>query len=264
MESDYPAFGAYSALVALDDRRLLAASDTGRMLVFSPPGAPPSRPNMGLFAGRFEPNKYLVDIEASTRDPATGRIWIAYEGRNAIERFDEGFANPVRVRPPAMRDWPSNTGPEGMLRLSDGRFIVLSEARSRFFGGDFAALLFPSDPVEGAVPIRFELSTADGFRPVDMAQAPGGKILILLRRFGWFPPGFENRILLADPEEIREGGVWSGRQIAAIARPTPTENYEGIATEPLSGGAVRIWLISDDNRSALQRTQLMALRWEPS
>ena len=262
MTSDYPGLGAYSSLTRLDNGRLLAASDTGRMLAFSPPGAPPSRAVMDFFAGRFEPNKYQVDIEAVTRDPARGRIWAAYEGRNAIERFEADFEGAKLARPAAMRGWPGNTGPEGLLRLADGRFLVLSEAHEGLFGGGFSALLFPSDPVEGAEPLRFEFVGPSGFRPVDAAQAPDGRVLILLRRLNWFPPGFENRVVVADPADIRAGVSWRGREIAAIAAPLPTENYEGLAAEPLPGGAVRLWLISDDNRSVLQRTLLMELRWK--
>lgn len=262
MTSDYPGFGAYSALVVLDDGRLFAASDTGRMLVFAPPGEPETRAEMDFFAGRFEPNKYLVDIEGMTRDPASGRIWLAYEGSNAIERFEPGLTDAKRARPPAMRDWPGNTGPEGLLRLVDGRFLVLSESRTKYFGSRFAALLFPGDPVESADPVRFEFEGPAGFRPVDAAELPDGQVLILLRRVTWLPPGFETRIVVADPAEIRAGQTWRGREIAAIAAPQLTENYEGLTAQPLPDGAVRVWLISDDNRSALQRTQLLALRWD--
>lgn len=261
MTSDYPGFGAYSSLTRLGDGRLLATSDTGRMLIFSPPGAPPSPTIMDFFAGRPQPNKFLVDIEAVTRDPASGRIWVAYEGSNAIERFEADYSNARRVQPAAMREWPGNSGPEGMVRLRDGRFLVLSEARDGLFGGAFAALLFPSDPVDGGEPLRFSFEGPPGFRPVDLAQAPDGRVLLLLRQFNWVPPGFENRIVVADPGAIRAGAVWRGREIATITDPLPTENYEGLAAAALPGGAVRLWLISDDNMSALQRTQLMELRW---
>lgn len=262
MTSDYPGFGSYSALVALGDGRLFAASDTGRMLAFAPPGAPRARVEMDFFAGRLEPNKYLVDIEGMTRDPVSGRIWVAYEGCNAIERFEADLTGARRARPPAMRDWPGNTGPEGLLRLADGRFLVLSESRAEYFESRFAALLFPGDPVEGAVPARFAFAGPAGFRPVDAAELPDGRVLILLRKVTWLPPGFESRIVVADPAEIRAGQTWRGREIAAIATRQLSENYEGLTVESLPDGAVRLWLISDDNRSALQRTQLLALRWD--
>lgn len=263
LESDYPGFGSYSALVTLGEGRLFAGSDTGGMLGFAAPGSRSERPQMGRFAGRRQPNKYLADIEGMTRDPVTGRVWVSYEGRNAIERFEPGFTGARQVRPVAMRDWPGNTGPETLLRLSDGRFLVLSEARSRWFGSEHPALLFPSDPVEGAAPIQFAFESSDGFRPVDAAELPDGRVALLMRRFDWLPPGFQTRVLIADPAEIRPGGRWTARTIAAIDMSGPAENYEGLAVEPLSGEAVRLWLISDANRSAIQRTQLLALDWRP-
>lgn len=263
MDSDYPGFGGYSALVRLDDGRLFAASDTGRMVVFAPPGAGPAPAQMGWFAGRREPTKFAVDIEAMTRDPTSGRVWLAYEGRNAIERYEPGLRSPRRVQPAAMRGWPSNTGPETLVRLADGRFLVLSESHGGWFGTGHAGLLFPSDPIEGGEPVRFVMKTPRGLRPVDAAQLPDGRIAVLLRRVQWLPPDFVTRVVVADPAKIREGGTWTGREIAAISSPGPSENYEGLAVEPLPGGAVRLWLISDDNRSAIQRTQLLALDWRP-
>ena len=61
------------------------------------------------------------DTEAATRDPATGTIWVAREGSNSIARIDQAFRGYVSIRPPAMRHWQENGGPEAMVRLADGR-----------------------------------------------------------------------------------------------------------------------------------------------
>lgn len=263
LTSSYPAFGSYSALVPIGGGRFLAASDTGRVLDFGRPGAPASPPTMDFFAGRREYNKFLVDIEAMTRDPASGRIWTAYEGSNTIERFEADFSAPARIRPIAMRGWSGNTGPEAMTRLADGRFLVISEGREGWLGGASPALLFPADPVDGAEPVSFRFRAPDGFRPVDAALLPDGRVLVLVRRFNWLPPSFANRILVADPAQIAVGAEWRGRQIAAITAPLPSDNYEGLAVEPAAAGTVRLWLISDDNRNKFQRTLLLALQWDP-
>ena len=264
LESEYPGFGGYSALVTLGDGLRLAGSDMGRMLVFAPPGNPPGRAVMDQFASRPQPDKHLVDIEGMTRDPVSGRIWVAYEGRNAIERFEPEMIGSGTVRPQAMAGWPGNTGPETLLRLTDGRFIVLSESRLGWLGGGHPALLFPGDPVEGGEPMPFVFETGEGFRPVDAAQLPDGRVAVLLRRFDWILPEFNTRVVIADPGEIRQDRPWRGRPIATIDRSGPSENYEGIAAEELAGGVVRLWLISDHNRSDIQRTQLLELHWGPN
>jgi hypothetical protein len=43
----------------------------------------------------------------------------------------------------------------------------------------------------------------------------------------------------------------------------PRDNFEGLAVVPETDGALTLWLISDDNTAALQRTLLYKLRWQP-
>lgn len=261
LRSRFPAFGSFSAMVSPGPGRLLAVSDAGRMAAFAMPGAPPQPVELGPFAGRRVESKYDVDIEGMTRDPATGRIWVSYEGSNSIERFAADFSGAKRVAPLAMRDWPGNTGPETLVRLADGRFIVISEARSEWLGGYHEALLFASDPVAGAQPREFLFDAPDGFRPVDAAALPDGRVLILLRRVDWLPPGFANRLVVADPAAIRPGMVWRSRPLANVGAPLPSDNYEGLTMVDRGHGVVDIWLISDDNFNPYQRTLLLHLQW---
>lgn len=266
LDSPYTGFGSFSAMVPLGNGRLLAASDTGRAIEFGEPGGPPQPVSIGWFAGRKQPNKYVVDIEAMTRDPKTGRLWVAYEGSNAIERLEPDFTGSRRAHPAGMRDWIGNTGPETMVRLSDGRFIVISEGRGGLSETGYPGLLFAGDPTDGGPATAFHLATRDGFRPVDAALLPDGRVLLLLRRLKWFPPGFASKLIVADPADIRAGQAWSGHEIATIAAPLPSENYEGLAVDEArgDGGAVDIWLISDDNLNPWQRTLLLHLRWDGS
>ena len=257
-------FHGYSALAALDDGTLLAVSDRGRRLRFSPPGASGSA-ELGPFSATDQGDeKRLADVEALTRDPRTGRLWAAYENSNVVELREPGGAI-ERARPAAMQDWPSNAGPEAMVRLADGRFIVLSEGRATWTGAVTHGLLFPGDPVDGAEPVRFRFAPPPGSRPVDLAQLPDGRVLVLTRSIEWgLPPGFSSKLVLADPAQIAEGKTWSGRVVAEIAEPLPTENYEGLAIAPGADGAAVVWLISDDNQSIFQRTLLLKLAWRPN
>src|SRR5690606_4099260 len=115
--------------------------------------------------GRNTETKQSADLEALTRDPATGRLWAAFEAINEIARYEPDFSGVVRVRPVAMRNWPGNAGAEAMVRLRDGRFIVLAEASPHWFAAGSPGLLFPGDPVEGSQPVGFRFATPAGFRP---------------------------------------------------------------------------------------------------
>lgn len=267
MESPNTSFGSYSAMIALDEgRSLLAFSDRGQFLRFPAPGAGSGPVAIGAVLPGSDDFKPLQDMEAATRDPATGRIWIGLEGRNAILRLEEDLSGPQFAYPPAMREWRSNSGPESLVRLTDGRFIVLSERSPAERGGPSEGLLFPGDPLEGHEPLRFLFAPPPGYAPTDMAQLPDGRALILLRRVTiGFPLLFTTRLVIADPAAIREGESWEWREVGALSAAMPRDNYEGLAiTGGEDGGPVTIWLISDHNDAVLiQHTFLLRLEWTP-
>ena len=265
LESSNRHFHGYSGLAILDDGTLLAASDRGRKLLLSPPGTREFRAPMSPFAGPGTAVKWQSDIEALARDSATGRLWVAYEGSNAIARHARDFSGEGQVAPPAMRDWPGNAGPEAMTRLADGRFIALSEGDPSYFAEGAPGLLFPADPVEGSTPVAFRFRPPEDFSPVDMAQLPDGRAIILMRRVDWgLPPGFSGKLVVADPDTIAEGEPWSWEVVADLGPPLPLDNYEGIAVQPVPGGEAVLWLISDDNGSRFQQTLLLKLLWSPN
>ncbi|HEY6817184.1 MAG TPA: esterase-like activity of phytase family protein [Croceibacterium sp.] len=262
LDSPNDDFGGFSALVSLGGGTLLAASDRGSTMEFSTPGTRPSRFRIGYSAVRgYEPTTER-DLEALARDPASGRIWAAFETVNRIERYEADFTASARVWPDAMRSWSVNQGAEAMVRLADGRFIVLAEGTGQWFRGDMPGLLFPTDPVESAEPIRFHLTPPAGFRPVDLAQLPDGRVLILLRKVEWgLPPTFAAKLVVADPAEIAAGRAWRAAPVADLAAPLPADNYEGLTVESDGRGGATLWVISDDNDSRFQRTLLLRLVW---
>jgi hypothetical protein len=249
----------------MDDGTLLAISDRWRKMRFAPPDAPRRPVAFGYFSTLEAGKERRWDLEGVTRDRASGQLWGTYEGSNFIERYDAHFRPTGLVQPPAMRHWPSNSGPEAIVRLADGRFIVLSEGSPRWFDDDLPALLYPGDPVEGARPERFRYLPPEGFRPVDMAELPDGRVVILLRGVRCrLPLRFGGKLVVADPAQIRPGKQWSGREIAALSPPLPIDNYEGLAVRQGEDGRVVLWVISDDNQSTFQRTLLLKLLWRPN
>ena len=270
LTSQYSAFGGYSALVPLPDGRLIAIADNGRRFTFSPPGVPAAPADSGeVLPWRVRPALHRRDdrdTEAATRDPATGTIWVAREGSNSIARVDPAFRGFVSTRPPAMRDWPENGGPEAMVRLADGRFILLEEVTTSLVEPRLHhALLFPRDPLTGVKPMQFTFAGAPEFSTTDMAQLPDGRVLILMRRLLWpLPLRFAGRIMIADPAAIRSGAVWPSIEVAKLTSSLPVDNFEGMAIVPRGDGRVTVWLISDDNHAATQRTLLWKLVVDPA
>jgi hypothetical protein len=258
-------FGGYSALLATDGETLTAISDSATWLRFGRPGSgAPAAPRLGRVGLATEYWDAWVDsdIEAATLDPRTGSRWYAFEKSNRIMRFAPDGKSAQEIRPPAMRDWHENGGPEAMVRLADGRFIVLAEDPPWLSDGGSAGLLFPTDPVTGARPLEFTFRPPLGYHPSDMAALPDGRVMILLRALDPpFPPFFKGMLLVADPAGIAAGREWPWRKLADLAEPLPLDNYEGLAAVPDADG-VTLWLISDDNFAHFQRTLLLELHWQ--
>ncbi|MBV1689916.1 esterase-like activity of phytase family protein [Novosphingobium sp. G106] len=266
LTSDYSAFGGYSALLPRPGGRLMAIGDNARRFEFSPPGVPYARPISAEVLPGFERIRKNRDTEAATQDPATGTVWVAREDSNAISRIDPAFRSFVNIRPVLMHDWPRNVGPEAMVRLHDGRFVVIEEGFTGFFEPRLhPAVLFPRDPLRGDRGVEFSFSGSPNFSVTDMAQLPDGRVLVLQRRLLWpFPLHFGGRITIADPAEIRPGVVWHATEVAKLTSSLPVDNFEGMAIEPRADGRVTVWLISDDNHAVTQRTLLWKMVVDPA
>ena len=263
LDSPNELFGGYSGLVALEDGQLLAVSDLGGWLRFAPPGSESTAPVFGSFARARLRNKHVVDAEAATYDPRTGEVWVAYEGSNSIERSDTVFASTESTRPAAMADWPSNRGAEAMTKLGDGRFLVFGEGSPEWTGAGYPALLFDGDPVDNARAESFSLMLPEGFRATDLAALPDGRVLLLLRSVeNYLPPRFGMKLAIGDPGEIAPGGQWRPKIIGTLPDSVPSDNFEGLAVRGNGDGSLTLWMISDDNHAALQRTLLYRLRWD--
>lgn len=252
-------FGGFSALLALEDGRLRAFSDRGSRFTFVEPGTDAPQPEGTPFTRQAVERGYaddLWDIESTTRDPATGRYWLGFEAVHAIHRYTPA-SEPDGVRLLINEvDWSDNEGAEAMLRLSDGRFMVVPE------GGD-TGLLYPSDPVDGASPARFAVRRpASGYAATDLAQLPDGRVLLLMRNTVVALPPFASLLALGPPP--RAGEVWAPEVVLDLNRAIPRENYEGLAVREMADGRVAVWIISDDNLSVMQRTLLARLVFDPA
>jgi len=260
------AFGGFSSMRILgDDFTLLSDGGTfirfrmgldwaPRELVF---GDLPDGPGRGWL-------KSDRDSESMTTDPATGRTWVGFEQYNAIWRYDAGLTRAERsARPAAMRNWSSNGGPESMVRLADGRFVVIGET-SRPKGSRVGreGLMFPGDPTTpGIKPIRFVyMPPGELYDPSDAVQLPDGRLIVLNRRFS-VPGLFTAKLTLVDPRAIRPGAVVRGREIATLAAPLIHDNYEALAITR-EGDDTILWIASDDNQQFWEWSLLLKFRIE--
>ena len=257
LQSRDPSFGGYSSL-ATHDGRFMALSDTGEYLLFGQDRkgrfAATGFGNLPDYPGR-QGIKADRDSESMVVGPG-GQIWIGFEQYNAIYRYSAGLrAMTAHAAPPDMKDWPGNEGPEAMVRMRDGRFIVFAEGK-RLPDDSTEALLFAGDPTDPAAkPIRFGYRPPDPYVAVDAQQLPDGRIIVLNRHFA-IADGMWSAVTVFDPKAIKAGQTVEPKLIAEIRPPLTIDNMEGLAVT-IEKGRTILWMISDDNQKPIQRTLLL-------
>jgi hypothetical protein len=258
LTGDVRGFGAISGL-NVDGRLVTALGDNGTITQF----------RFGRFGNVSEAESFPVpdgcgklihkfdnDTEALTRDPETGRWWISYEWHNRICRLDEALTGTEAVaQPRAIAAWPKKKGPETILRLTDGRFLIIAED-TKLDGDPTRAVIFDRDPTDvTAIATTISYRPPEGYRPTDAAQLPDGRILVLNRRFS-IPALFTSKISIVPAIGAAPPAILEGRVIATLAPPLIADNFEGISVT-VEGGRPIIWLAADDNFMRWQRTLLL-------
>jgi hypothetical protein len=263
LKSDNGNFGGISALIALKDGRFIGVSDAGTLIGFGLKGdRSADRPFIAALPGAFGPGMGYADrdTEGMAYDPTTGRIWISYEMKHAIKRFPPSMARiDGSLKIPGTQNWYKNSGIEALARLPDGRFVAIAEGGGE--GGVYPAMLYSGDPVEpGTVPFDFRYRPPDGYRATDATPLPDGRLLVLHRRIG-LPNGFTAKLGIVNPKTMMRGSIVESEIIATLAPPLLVDNMEGVTITQERGRTI-VWLISDNNFMALQRTILMKFTLE--
>ncbi len=254
-----------SGLDVLPDGRLIAVGDRSSLVVMAPPTLQGSA---GHRIGKLHrPAGFRMetdDVESIAVEPATGAFWTAMETDNRIVSYGIDGSRQADVDPIAMELWPSNIGPEAMVRLDDGRFLVIGELREDGRDQTFPMLLFSGDPVKSAEPVHAHLAMPGDYKPVGAAVLPDGRVLVLGRDLR-FPFRFYSMIALIDPRPIESAALVRAQAVATITGGALSDNYEGIAAAPGAEGRIRVWLVSDDNQQQiLQSTKLLELTADPA
>ena len=213
--------------------------------VLGPDGKPPA-------------SKRAADAEALAR-ASDGSTWVFYEQDHRGERFAAvsacrpeslALAPDRRWTPPGTETWPGNGGMEAVAALG-AELRVLAEAVPGDAGGRLGLAGVPDEPVA-----RFSWQSPEGYQPTAMDPLePGGPtILVLHRRFS--PLEGASAILAAGEMGAGLSGEVRPQEIARFAAPLLVDNMEALAVRR-EGERRFVYLLSDDNFNALQRTLLL-------
>ena len=249
-------FGGVSA-IHVEGGEVLALSDAGTIFRFPAPEAAGELPlridrlQRGPGTGRRK-----SDRDAEALAVLGGRVWLVFEGMNQIWRYRRGdFAFEAAAAPQAMRRWPGNSGSEAMVRLRDGRFLVVAEGPVAA-DGTAPALLFPGDPTAAASrPLALRYRPPPGYAATDAAALPDGRIVFLNRRAALLE-GFSAVVTVAEAPAAGSGAIIAGRELAALASPFTIDNMEALSITRENGRTI-LWIASDDNFTPLLQQTLL-------
>jgi hypothetical protein len=252
IRSNDPRFGGISAM-HVEDGRVLALSDSGSLIEFGLPGRPGPVSIRPLPEGPGDPGK--LDRDAETLAVSGDQAWIAFEGRNAIWRYSlPSWRAESDAEPAPMRRWPGNTGSEALLRFPDGGFAVFAEHWLRPNGSSDVVAFAGDAAVPGTPTKTLGYRPPKNYRVTDAALLPDGRILFLNRRFSWLH-GISAKLTVAAPT-LAAGSVIEGEEIAHFDAPVTVDNMEALSVTREAGRTI-VWMASDDNFTALQRTLLL-------
>ena len=200
--------------------------------------------------GRALPNKFEADAEGLALWP-NGDLMVSFEHDHRIWLYPVagGAPQPLPMPDVAM---PPNDGMEGLsLAPSQGgdAYWVGVEAGSIWLCHiKTVCKAYPSLPMP-----------QQGYRLSGLREGPDGQLFIL--HHSWNPAQGSRIVLsvITDPA----GPAPKTVQTLSLAPPLSTDNFEGIAITKAASGALRVYLLSDDNFSKTQRTLLMAFDMPP-
>lgn len=259
-----PMFVSLSGLEVLDDGRVVAISDEadwvsgelalderGFLTGFTNARAALMRDEHGVaFTTKAE-----GDSEGLAQLP-DGRFAVSFERTNLLRIYDFNRDGPFGQAASGPRldevdDLPGNSGLEALAAF-DNALIAGAE------GGDHRTTPVWVLPLDARAPVapRFRYPLSDGFSLTAMDRLPDGSFVALERFYAPVigPRARITRFTLPSGDERRI----RPELLALLEAPFPVDNFEGVSAVRMPSGATRIYIVSDNNNSAQQRTLLLA------
>jgi hypothetical protein len=171
---------------------------------------------------------------------------VSFERRHRIGLYPAA-GGPPRAAPVPKVSFPGNGGMEALAadpEAAADAYVVGAET-----GETWTCRLSSVECIKGP-----SVEKPKEFRLTALKRLPGMRTVYLLRA----SDGKRGR--RASLQIFQAGAIVARMDIAP---PLTVDNFEGVAAVPRGDGRVRFYLLSDDNRSASQRTLLLAFDWRP-
>ncbi len=266
--------GGLSGLISLDGgSEFLAVTDNGHWvsgrIVQTADGKPTEIEDL-----RFAP---LLGGDGKTLDARWGHdtealtlsgsgLYVTAETRNAIYRYPwpistgkERMIGEVAL-PQDIRDLPRNTGLEALAAGPEdgplaGKLVAVAESAPSDLH-DLSGFIIGPDGTE-----RFTIRRYERFDATDAAFLPGGDMILVERRFS-LRDLIGLRLRRFKGADIAAGAVLEGELLLEADFNSQIDNMEALGIHTNENGETILTLVSDNNRSILQRTLFLRFRLE--
>ena len=240
------------------------------------------------------------DLTAETDEGALLRAHIVLDGQGRLQRLDHATLAALKGLTGGPLDGKTESDAEGVAVWPNGDLMVSFERHHRiwlypFRGGPPHSLpmprvhmpnnegmegltLAPSQGpdaywvgIEGGSIWLCRLSTECqqwtglpspplGFRLTGLSETPAGDLVVLHHSFNPFNNRSQVLATIVSIPKIPRALAHAKAQLD-LEPPLTVDNFEGVAVVRSPNGGLRLYLISDDNFSAKQRTLLLAFDW---
>lgn len=253
LSSGDPRFGGLSGL-RWRDGRLIAIGDNGHFVSFEPDEidgrligvrAAQSGAFLGL-EGESLSGKAEADAESLTLD-ANGDWLVSFERRHRVWRYETpgAAARETGIDPEAVFGaLADNNGVEAMAGPAD-RLFLCAERASEGAPNCFTLEDGAATAINAEAPAPLDRM---GGKPTDADAGADGALYLLFRSYNPLD-GSAAAIVSIAPDGAAE-------TIAVLTPPLSVDNFEGLAVRE-ENGRLFLYLVSDDNFSARQRTLLL-------
>ncbi|MCV0425974.1 MAG: esterase-like activity of phytase family protein [Roseibium sp.] len=264
--------GGLSGLVSLDrGNAFLAVTDNGHWVTGkieqSAEGVPLGISDIRYSELRGADGKTLRarwghDTEALT--VSGSGVYVTAETRNAVYRFpwpiatgNERMVGEVAM-PKDIQSLPRNTGLESLAAAPDGHrlagnLIAIAESAPSD-AHDLSAFIIGPEGTK-----RFSIRRYDRFDATDAAFLPNGDLLVMERRFN-LRDLIGLRLRRFSAGSLEPGAVVEGETLLEADFDYQIDNMEALAVHQNEQGETILTLVSDNNRSMLQRTIFLRFR----
>jgi hypothetical protein len=263
LQSREPTFVGLSAIEVLDNGRIVAIGDEAdwveAQLTFDERGYLTGLANVRSALMRDDRGQPFRDKAQGDSEGlaqlSDGRFAVSFERTHLIRIYDfnrDGpFGAPARgPRLDGVSRLPANASLEALAAM-DSALLVGAEGGEEGPTPLWVAALDASAPVVSG----FSYPLRDGFSLTGLDRLPDGGFVALER---FYAPVIGPRARVTRFTLPSDGGSVEPELLAQLAPPFPLDNFEGVSAVAMPDGATRIYIVSDNNRSAQQRTLLLA------